>query len=239
MKQFYIKFVFTLCMVFTANLNAQTYTIDASGTSACSANTGIDNLFLCISPGGAANIGTFKDTNTSVELNSMAITIYDACNGDFEVFLNNVSLGTGTTTGANCACESIKSNPNITKNISVTITPAIKAAYVIGGINTVSISTKTQQCFYGVVMTVGTTGTLGVENFNENNTIKVYPNSASTAITISGLRNQEDYRIYDSLGAEIMKGTISNDEKIEIQNISNGFYFLKFKNGVSLKFIKE
>lgn len=225
-------------MIFTANLNAQTYIIDASGTSTCSANTGIDNPFLCISAGAATNVGTFTDTNASAELTTMSITLYDACNGNFEVFLNNVSVGTGTTTGTKCACESIASNPNITKNISITVTPAIAAAYVIGGVNTISISTSTQQCFYGVEITVGI-GTLGVENFDEDNTIKLYPNSASTAITISGLKTQEDYRIYNSLGAEIMKGTVSNNEKIQIQNIANGLYLLKFKNGETLKFIKE
>jgi hypothetical protein len=238
MKQFYIKTIFTLCIIFTANLNAQTYIIDASGTSNCSANTGIDNPFLCISAGAAINVGTFTDTNTSGTLTAIDMDVYDACNGGFEVFLNIVSVGTGTTTGTNCACESIASNPNITKNISITVTPAIAAAYVVGGVNTISISTSTQQCFYGVEITA-VIGALGVENFNSNNAIKIYPNPATEAITISGLLNNEDYLIYNYLGAEIMKGSISDNEKIDIENLDNGLYFLKFINGKTLKFIKE
>ncbi|ARV05672.1 hypothetical protein BTO04_02705 [Polaribacter sp. SA4-10] len=238
MKKIYFKTILTFCILLTSFSQAQTYIIDASGSGNCSANTGIDNPFLCISAGAAINVGTFTDTNTSGTLTAIDMDVYDACNGDFEVFLNNVSVGTGTTTGTNCACESIASNPNITKNISITVTPAIAGAYVVGGVNTISISTSTQQCFYGVEITA-VIGTLGVENFNSNNAIKIYPNPASDFITISGLKNRENFRVYDVLGTEIIKGKIIDNGEIAIKNFSNGIYFLKFDNGNTIKFIKE
>jgi hypothetical protein len=132
-----------------------TYTIDASGSGVCAKNSGIDGPYLCID-GGPVSLGTFTDTNSREVLTAMSLAVYDACDGDFRVFLNGVSVGTGTTKGTGCACESIASNPNITNNISVTMTPAIAAAYIDGGDNTLSISTKNNQCFYGADVTVTT-----------------------------------------------------------------------------------
>jgi len=38
---------------------------------------------------------------------------------------------------------------------------------------------------------------------------------------------------------EIKKGIIADNEQIDISNFTNGMYFLKFKNGNTIKFIKE
>ncbi|SIT10674.1 Por secretion system C-terminal sorting domain-containing protein, partial [Chryseobacterium piscicola] len=38
---------------------------------------------------------------------------------------------------------------------------------------------------------------------------------------------------------EISKGTISDKKSIEIQNLKNGVYILKFADGNTLKFIKK
>jgi hypothetical protein len=36
-----------------------------------------------------------------------------------------------------------------------------------------------------------------------------------------------------------MSSVVSNKEYINIENLTNGLYFLKFENGNTLKFIKE
>lgn len=41
------------------------------------------------------------------------------------------------------------------------------------------------------------------------------------------------------VGQEVIKGSINNDEQIDIRNFTNGLYFLKLENGNSIKFIKE
>jgi hypothetical protein len=241
MKQIYFKSILTFSFFLTTYSQAQTYNIDTTGQS-CS-GTGIDATYECANDGQPAlDLGSFTDTNTAgLEISSMSLVIYDACNGDFEIFLNGISVGTDTTTGTGCSCETIASNVNITKNITVTLTPAIVSAYVIGGSNTLSVSTTNStngfQCFYGADVTV-TTAALGVDNF-EFNTIKTYPNPASDFITISGLKNKENFRVYDVLGTEILMGVIIDNGEISIKDFSNGIYFLKFDNGSTIKFIKK
>jgi hypothetical protein len=41
------------------------------------------------------------------------------------------------------------------------------------------------------------------------------------------------------MGSEIIKGSISVDEKINVKDYSKGVYFLKFDNGTTVKFVKE
>ena len=242
MKQFYFKTIFIFCLILTSMAQAQTYNINSSGTADCGTG-GLDGPFICVNDGNTGDLGVFTDTNTAgTTINSMSLTIYDACNGDFEIFLNGVSVGTDTQTGTDCSCTTIASNPNITRNITVTLTPAIVAAYVINGSNTLSVSTsnsspQSRQCFYGADVTVTTT-TLSVADF-EYNTIKVHPNPASDFITISGLKKTENYEIYNLIGQKIRKGITTNDESIDIQNLIKGIYLLKLENGNTLKFVKE
>ena len=80
---------------------------------------------------------------------------------------------------------------------------------------------------------------LSTNEFNLNKSVKPFPNPSSDFIQVSGLTKSESYIIYTILVAEVQKGSISNQEKIDIRNLKNGFYFLKFKNGNTIKFIKE
>ncbi|MBW4968515.1 T9SS type A sorting domain-containing protein, partial [Pseudoalteromonas sp. CR1] len=63
--------------------------------------------------------------------------------------------------------------------------------------------------------------TLSVEEFLLKNTVEVYPNPTSDYFQISGLIDIENYSIYNNLGAKIKTGKISNQEKIDIQNLAN------------------
>ncbi|RXP52251.1 T9SS C-terminal target domain-containing protein [Lutibacter sp. HS1-25] len=82
--------------------------------------------------------------------------------------------------------------------------------------------------------------TLGITNNIETNTqLNLYPNPSSEYVNISGLKKNENYTIWNTIGTEVKNGNISNQEKITIQNLTNGVYFLKFENGNSLKFIKK
>ncbi|MDP5097781.1 MAG: T9SS type A sorting domain-containing protein [Flavobacterium sp.] len=246
MKQFYLKSILTLCLFSISFLQAQTYNINTtnvSGSGGTCANSGIDSTFDCVADGAPAiDLGSFTDTNSSgVELSTMGLTIYGACSGDVEFFINGTSIYSGSATGLSCSCQSITSDPNLPQNYTVTVTPVIIAAYVIGGNNTLSVSTSNSafgvQCFYGADVTV-TTATLGNEDFDLNS-LKVYPNPANDFITLSGLKKEENYRIFNVLGTEILKGTILDSGKIEIQNFQKGLYFLEFDNGYTIKIIKE
>ncbi|MFD1014415.1 T9SS type A sorting domain-containing protein [Winogradskyella rapida] len=67
----------------------------------------------------------------------------------------------------------------------------------------------------------------------------MHPNPAINFLQISGLIETQDYKIYNSLGKEVKNGSISNQEKINIQNLTKGIYFLNFANGSTFKFLKE
>lgn len=80
---------------------------------------------------------------------------------------------------------------------------------------------------------------LGINEIELENTIKLFPNPSTEFIKVSGLTENESFTIFNILGAEIKSGIISNNEQIEIRNLKNGLYFLKFINGNTIKFIKE
>ncbi|SFH76633.1 T9SS type A sorting domain-containing protein [Halpernia frigidisoli] len=69
--------------------------------------------------------------------------------------------------------------------------------------------------------------------------IKLYPNPSNDYIQITGLNKSEQYKIINSIGAEIKGATMSDNGTIKIRNLSNGVYFLKFDNGETQKFIKK
>ncbi|SDX74932.1 Por secretion system C-terminal sorting domain-containing protein [Lutibacter oricola] len=239
MKQFYNGTILAICLIVFNFTQAQTYNINSSGNGDCGTG-GIDGPYICATYGQpAVDLGTFTDTNApGEEITSMTLVVYNACNGEFEIFLNGVSIATGTNSGTGCSCETIASNSNITNTIDVTLTPAIIAAYVAGGSNTLSVSTSiSTQCFYGADVTV-TTGTLDVNELDYS-TVKIFPNPVLDRITVKGLIKSENYKIYDIIGNEILKGEIDSDKEIEFKNFAKGLYYLKFENGNTLKFIKR
>jgi hypothetical protein len=82
--------------------------------------------------------------------------------------------------------------------------------------------------------------TLGTKKLEiANATITVFPNPSNNYIQVSGLTETKNYEVYSILGDNVSKGTISGNEKIDIHNLTNGLYFLKFKEGNTIKFIKE
>lgn len=84
------------------------------------------------------------------------------------------------------------------------------------------------------------TPSLSTQEFDGLNTqIRLFPNPSTDYIQISNLKNTENYKIFNVLGSEVANGIVSDEEKIDIQNLTNGLYFLRFDNGNTMKFIKE
>ena len=67
----------------------------------------------------------------------------------------------------------------------------------------------------------------------------IAPNPAQDFIQVFDVKDKENYAIYNVLGTEIVTGSISDKQKIDISKFTNGVYFLKLQNEKSLKFIKE
>lgn len=242
MKHSYLKLFLVFCFLLLNYLEAQSYLVNSSGHRTCEGDSIDGSYEYSVNNGPTVNLGSFIDTNIEgVELATMSLKIYSVCNGDFKVFLNGTLKGTYATAGTCCTFETIESNPNITKNIRVMITQSIIASYVIGGVNTLSVTTSNSiekdQFVFGFEVTV-TTRELGV-NQSKCDMVKVCSNLTSEFIIITGLNKAMNYRICNVLGHEILNGSISDKDKINIKNISTGLYFLKFENGNTHKFIKK
>ena len=69
--------------------------------------------------------------------------------------------------------------------------------------------------------------------------LSIYPNPSSRSIKIQGIYKEQTYKIYNLIGAEVLRGSINFNENIEIHNLKKGLYFLKLKNGDAIKFIKK
>ncbi len=79
---------------------------------------------------------------------------------------------------------------------------------------------------------------LSLDEF-EISELMLFPNPASKIINITGLKQKEAYRIYDNTGRFITKGTFNIGATLSIENLTNGLYMIQFKNGQTIKFIKE
>ena len=91
----------------------------------------------------------------------------------------------------------------------------------------------------GLKVSKFTIATLSTNNYSTSSPPKVFPNPSNKSITIHGLTKKEKYKIYNTIGREMNSGSINNNDKIDIQHLTNGLYFLKFDNGNTIKFIKE
>lgn len=67
----------------------------------------------------------------------------------------------------------------------------------------------------------------------------IYPNPTSDFIYISGLPQTVSFVMYNICGKEILKGTISDNERINVHSIAKGIYLLKIGNTTPVKIIKK
>lgn len=88
------------------------------------------------------------------------------------------------------------------------------------------------------ILNTSTSNPLGLNEYHAKNYI-LYPNPANDYIEISGLMQNETISIYSLLGSKVLEQTFKINERINIQNLTNGIYFIKFKNGNTLRFVKS
>jgi len=73
-------------------------------------------------------------------------------------------------------------------------------------------------------------------NTIEENTIHVYPNPASTTISISGLQASDVYEIQDGFGRIVLRA--SNQDTFDVSQLSNGIYSLVIRNENRMKTVR-
>ncbi|WP_420571542.1 LamG-like jellyroll fold domain-containing protein [Kordia sp.] len=85
-----------------------------------------------------------------------------------------------------------------------------------------------------------TDATLSTETFEANAAgLNLYPNPAKDFIKINGLKTTEDYAIYNTIGAVVKSGKVSNNKEITIADLKTGLYFIKLTGNRTIKFIKQ
>ncbi|QXP61756.1 DUF4832 domain-containing protein [Olleya sp. HaHaR_3_96] len=90
--------------------------------------------------------------------------------------------------------------------------------------------------------TISLSSTLNVDTFLPNTNFSIYPNPTSDFITIKLKKSDSAIiQIFDTNGQLIKELLVSNNYKIDLSNLSNGLYLIRFKNNTSanIKFIKQ
>jgi hypothetical protein len=103
----------------------------------------------------------------------------------------------------------------------------------------ITITSSTSTDFFGVD-TIISDFSLSIDDFKiSNSDIKLFPNPSTDYIQITNLNSTENYKVYNVLGSEVIKGQISVGKKIDVQNLSQGMYLLKLDSGETMKFLKK
>ena len=89
----------------------------------------------------------------------------------------------------------------------------------------------------GVFSGDGTSTTMSNEDVGKES-LKSYPIPSKDLITISGIKGKKEYSIYNVLWQSIIKWTIKNHDKIDIQEFPNCLYLIIFDTRQTIKFIK-
>ena len=80
---------------------------------------------------------------------------------------------------------------------------------------------------------------VGVEEYiAESSIINVYPNPSNSSITITTIEPTQ-IKIMNMLGEVVIEKQVQNNSVIDINDLSNGVYFIQTKEGYSTKFVKN
>lgn len=80
---------------------------------------------------------------------------------------------------------------------------------------------------------------LGINDFERNQVLNIYPNPSNSFVEITGITSTQKFKVHNILGVKVLEQTIESNSKIDIKNLVKGIYFIHFENGKTLKFIKN
>lgn len=67
----------------------------------------------------------------------------------------------------------------------------------------------------------------------------LYPNPAHDFIQVTNIEQPEAFKVFDVVGNEVFNGIVTETGRINVQNLTNGMYFLQVNGGRTIKFLKE
>jgi hypothetical protein len=96
-------------------------------------------------------------------------------------------------------------------------------------------------CTGGTVLTLydNNTGVLDVET-NQLQDVTVFPNPSSDFISVSNLKEAVQCKITNIAGQVVLSKVLdANDNQMDVQELSKGFYFVEIEGKKTIKFIKK
>ena len=206
---------------------------------------GCSGLNFITIPNSANNIGNSAFENctglTTISIpNSVTSIGFDAfnnCSGLTTLTIPNSVTSIGSVAFGNCTGLT---NVNVSWATPLVIDNTVFYGVTIGNIPlNVSFPDLVSDYKAAAIWQNFKFGALSTDSFKQDTKLRTYPNPTTNYINISGLTRTENYSLFSDLGAKISIGSVSNNEKIDIQNLINGIYFIKLEDGNSFKFIKN
>ncbi len=78
-----------------------------------------------------------------------------------------------------------------------------------------------------------------VQKVNPIDAIKLFPIPANDYVQISGIKQLENFEIYNILGELVQEGVAAPNQRIDITALKPGVYIMKLEEGVSIRFSKR
>lgn len=69
--------------------------------------------------------------------------------------------------------------------------------------------------------------------------VKLFPNPTTEFVQVAGLASAENFILFNILGGEVKTGIIADQGRIDVSELNEGIYFLKFNNGQTIRFVKK
>jgi hypothetical protein len=92
---------------------------------------------------------------------------------------------------------------------------------------------------YETPLIVSTGSVLSNMEYEQEASVKIYPNPTANILNVSNIKNTNTYYIYNILGSVVYTGNINTNNAINVGELLQGIYFLKLENYAAIKFIKE
>jgi hypothetical protein len=80
---------------------------------------------------------------------------------------------------------------------------------------------------------------LNVNEFENLGSITIYPNPTEDIFYITGFKGIVSYDVYNTRGQKLLTGKTYQNEKIDITELTSGFYFIKIDKNVTRKIVKK
>ncbi len=196
-------------------------TLQASGANTYTWSSGATTVSMIITP----------TVSTAYYVNA---TDVNGCYGSSNIFINvfqppiiTVATGTlcedavspqSTTLTANGAVSYTWSTGS--NNSSIIITPMVTTNYTVSG-------TSANGCTNSIVVTEYVSACTGIKELVNDHLAVVYPNPSHGEFNVE-VKNNSLLKVYDVLGKEIFSKTLETGiNRVELQNIKTGMYFIK------------